>query len=68
MYSLSFTGSFKQYRIKNMVATGNRTQDRLYSAHSRWRPNIFNPVLFEKPVKERERIHLMSKRRLRKKL
>ncbi len=68
MYSLSFTGFFKQYRIKKYsVATGNRTQDRLYRAlvhytsgpgfDSRGRPNIFNSVLFK--ACERERIHLM---------
>ena len=36
---------------------------------SRWQPNIFNSILLKKKkAYERERIHLMSVRRLRKKL
>ncbi len=81
MYSLSFTEFSKQYRIKNIWSPPG-IQDRLLNAqalcnqalqlcifpgfNSQWRPSILNSVLFKKPVKER--IHVMIKRRLRKKL
>ena len=55
MYSLSFIGFFKQYGIKNI-----------------WSPQGIEPrtacITHKRSATERDRIHIMSKRRLRMKL
>ncbi len=64
---LSLSQAFLNNKELKIFGRHRESNPGQFGFDSRWRPNIFNSVLFKKAC-ERERIYLISKRRLRKKL